>query len=66
MHGVKGYSTFWEAMCLRYYEYIPGVNQPEERDIGDGYTDWIRKVGPGVSEPQLHIKVQRYRHMNNT
>jgi hypothetical protein len=34
MHGVKGYSTFWEAMCLRYYEYIPGVNQPEEMDIG--------------------------------
>lgn len=48
MHGVKGYSTFWEAMCLRYYEYIPGVNQPEEKDIGGGYTDWIRKVGPRI------------------
>jgi hypothetical protein len=52
MHGVKGYSTFWEAMRLRYYEYIPGVNQPEEeKDIGDGHIDWIKKSWPWVCEP---------------
>jgi hypothetical protein len=45
MHGVKGYSTFWEAMCLRYYEYIPGVNQPEEKDIGDDYGILIGSIG---------------------
>jgi hypothetical protein len=35
-------------MRLRYYEYIPGVNQPEEKDIGDDTLIGSEKLALGV------------------